>query len=94
VLNRGWKRTFEPDYIPSFDRGTVKLQYTFRFWPDVYQDNHWNRFRSRGDFDMDRLGTYLPRIFCIDETPGDGIRAGNKIAIILLRDPLRPGECT
>jgi hypothetical protein len=31
VLNRGWKRTFEQDYVSSFDRGTVKLQYTFRF---------------------------------------------------------------
>ncbi len=31
VLNRGWFRTFEQDYIPSFDRGTIKLQYTFRF---------------------------------------------------------------
>jgi hypothetical protein len=31
VLNRGWFKTYEHDYIPSFDRGTVKLQYTFRF---------------------------------------------------------------
>jgi hypothetical protein len=31
VLNRGWERTFDHDYISSFDRGTVKLQYTFRF---------------------------------------------------------------
>lgn len=31
VWNRGWFRTFEHDYVSSFDRGTVKLQYTFRF---------------------------------------------------------------
>jgi len=31
VLNRGWYRTFEHDYVSTFDRGTVKLQYTFRF---------------------------------------------------------------
>ena len=31
VLNRGWFKTYEHDYVPSFDRGTVKLQYTFRF---------------------------------------------------------------
>jgi hypothetical protein len=31
VLNRGWYKTFEHDYVSEFDRGTVKLQYTFRF---------------------------------------------------------------
>jgi len=31
VLNRGWERTLEHDYISSYSRGTVKLQYTFRF---------------------------------------------------------------
>ncbi|MBN1569675.1 MAG: carbohydrate binding family 9 domain-containing protein [Acidobacteria bacterium] len=31
VLNRGWYKTYERDYVSSFDRGTVKLQYTFRF---------------------------------------------------------------
>jgi hypothetical protein len=31
VMNRGWYRTFEHDYLSTFDRGTVKLQYTFRF---------------------------------------------------------------
>ncbi len=31
VLNRGWYKTFEHDYVSQFDRGTVKLQYTFRF---------------------------------------------------------------
>jgi hypothetical protein len=31
VLNRGWEKTYERDYISSFDRGTIKLQYTFRF---------------------------------------------------------------
>lgn len=31
VLNRGWFKTYEHDYVPSFDRGTIKLQYTFRF---------------------------------------------------------------
>jgi hypothetical protein len=31
VLNRGWFRTLEHDYISSFDRGTIKMQYTFRF---------------------------------------------------------------
>jgi hypothetical protein len=31
VLNRGWYRTFDHDYISSFDRGTIKLAYTFRF---------------------------------------------------------------
>jgi hypothetical protein len=30
VLNRGWYRTFDGRYRPDFDRGTVKLQYTFR----------------------------------------------------------------
>jgi hypothetical protein len=30
VLSRGWYRGFDGDYLPSFDRGSVKLQYTFR----------------------------------------------------------------
>jgi hypothetical protein len=30
VLNRGWYRTFEGTYLPNFDRGSAKLQYTFR----------------------------------------------------------------
>jgi hypothetical protein len=31
VLNRGWFRTYERSYVSTFDRGTIKLQYTFRF---------------------------------------------------------------
>jgi hypothetical protein len=31
VMNRGWFKTYEHDYVSSFDRGTIKLQYTFRF---------------------------------------------------------------
>lgn len=31
VWNRGWMRTLDHDYVSSFDQGTVKLQYTFRF---------------------------------------------------------------
>lgn len=31
VLNRGWYRTFDHDYLSTFDRATVKLGYTFRF---------------------------------------------------------------
>lgn len=31
VLNRGWFRTYERTYVSSYDRGTIKLQYTFRF---------------------------------------------------------------
>jgi hypothetical protein len=32
VLNRGWYRTLDdPHFEPSFDRGSAKLQYTFRF---------------------------------------------------------------
>jgi hypothetical protein len=31
VLSRGRERAFDHDYISSFDRGTIKLQYTFRF---------------------------------------------------------------
>ncbi len=31
VLNRGWFRQFDGSYRLSFDRGTAKLQYTFRF---------------------------------------------------------------
>ncbi len=31
VLNRGWyRREFDGRYLPSFDKGSVKLQYTFR----------------------------------------------------------------
>jgi hypothetical protein len=30
VMNRGWFRTFDHDFISSYDQGTVKLQYTFR----------------------------------------------------------------
>jgi hypothetical protein len=30
VLNRGWYRTFEGVYLPNFDRGSLKLQYTVR----------------------------------------------------------------
>ncbi len=31
VLNRGWYRTLDHNYLSTFDRGTVKLAYTFRF---------------------------------------------------------------
>ena len=32
VLNRGWVRTLDDNrFEPSFDRGSAKLQYTFRF---------------------------------------------------------------
>lgn len=32
VVNRGWeKRPMDGDYIPTFDKGSAKLQYTFRF---------------------------------------------------------------
>ena len=32
VVNRGWeKREVDGDYIPTFDKGSAKLQYTFRF---------------------------------------------------------------
>ena len=31
VVNRGWFRRDDSDFVPSFDRGSVKLQYTFRF---------------------------------------------------------------
>jgi len=31
VLNRGWFRTFDRTFVSSYDRGTVKLAYTFRF---------------------------------------------------------------
>lgn len=31
VMNRGWFRTFDRDFISTYDQGTVKLQYTFRF---------------------------------------------------------------
>ena len=30
VLNRGWYRTDDGTYLPNFDRGSVKLQYTWR----------------------------------------------------------------
>ncbi len=30
VLNRGWFRTYDNTWEGSFDRGSVKLQYTFR----------------------------------------------------------------
>jgi hypothetical protein len=31
VWNRGWLRTYEHTNVSAFDRGTIKLQYTFRF---------------------------------------------------------------
>jgi hypothetical protein len=31
VLNRGWYRTFDHNFLSTFDRGTAKLAYTFRF---------------------------------------------------------------
>jgi hypothetical protein len=31
VMNRGWERTLDHNYISSFDKGTIKLQYTFRY---------------------------------------------------------------
>jgi hypothetical protein len=31
VINRGWFRTFDRDFQSSYDKGTVKLAYTFRF---------------------------------------------------------------
>jgi hypothetical protein len=31
VMNRGWERTFDHDFISTYDQGTVKLQYNFRF---------------------------------------------------------------
>ncbi len=30
VVGRGWFRRQDGDYVPSFDRGSAKLQYTFR----------------------------------------------------------------
>jgi hypothetical protein len=30
VFNRGWYRDLDATYLPSFDRGSVKFQYTFR----------------------------------------------------------------
>jgi hypothetical protein len=30
VAGRGWYRRFDGDYLPSFDKGSVKLQYTIR----------------------------------------------------------------
>jgi hypothetical protein len=30
VVSRGWFRRFDGDFLPSFDRGSAKLQYTFR----------------------------------------------------------------
>jgi hypothetical protein len=31
VVSRGWFRRYDGDYLPNFDRGSAKLQYTFRF---------------------------------------------------------------
>jgi Domain of unknown function (DUF5916) len=31
VVGRGWFRSYDGDYVPSFDEGSAKLQYTFRF---------------------------------------------------------------
>jgi hypothetical protein len=31
VVSRGWFRKYDGDYVPSFDKGSAKLQYTFRF---------------------------------------------------------------
>ena len=31
VFNSGWLKTFAGAYQPVFDKGTAKLQYTFRF---------------------------------------------------------------
>jgi hypothetical protein len=31
VISRGWFRRYDGDYAPDFDRGSAKLQYTFRF---------------------------------------------------------------
>lgn len=31
ILNRGWEKDLERRYVSVFDRGTAKLQYTFRF---------------------------------------------------------------
>ena len=31
VVGRGWVRRYDGDYVPSFDEGSAKLQYTFRF---------------------------------------------------------------
>jgi Domain of unknown function (DUF5916) len=31
VISRGWFRRYDGDYLPRFDRGSAKLQYTFRF---------------------------------------------------------------
>ena len=30
VFNRGWYRDEDDTYLPSFDRGSVRFQYTFR----------------------------------------------------------------
>lgn len=30
VINRGWERGFSGTYLPAFDKGSAKLQYTFR----------------------------------------------------------------
>ncbi len=30
VVSRGWYRRFDGDYLPSFDKGSAKLQYTIR----------------------------------------------------------------
>jgi hypothetical protein len=29
--NERWLKTYEHDYVSSFDRGTIKFQYNFRF---------------------------------------------------------------
>ncbi|MBI2840408.1 MAG: hypothetical protein HYX75_18985 [Acidobacteria bacterium] len=31
VISRGWFRRVDGEYVPSFDKGSAKLQYTFRF---------------------------------------------------------------
>ncbi|MDR0311052.1 MAG: hydrolase, partial [Acidobacteriota bacterium] len=31
ILNRGWEKSPDQRYVSVFDRGTAKLQYTFRF---------------------------------------------------------------
>jgi hypothetical protein len=31
VVSRGWFRRLDGDYVPSFDEGSAKLQYTLRF---------------------------------------------------------------
>jgi len=31
ILNHGWEKDLDRRYVSVFDRGTAKLQYTFRF---------------------------------------------------------------